>query len=145
MTAQVTDSPDPAVADHVRRYLATDGADGYLEGGSTNLVLTTVGRSTGQRRRTGLFFGQDGERLVLVASGVRFGDPTLPHWYRNLRANPEVEVQIRAERFTALARIAEGAERTRLWRLMADDAPVFERHQASVPHDIPVVVLERTS
>ncbi|WP_166350883.1 nitroreductase/quinone reductase family protein [Phytoactinopolyspora limicola] len=144
MSTQVTDSPDPSVADHVRRYLATDGADGFLEGGSTNLVLTTVGRSTGQRRRTALFFGQDGDRYVLVASGVRFGDPALPNWYRNLRANPEVEVQVRGERLTARARTVVGPERSRLWRLMADDAPIFERHQASVSHEIPVVVLERT-
>ncbi|WP_129664668.1 nitroreductase/quinone reductase family protein [Phytoactinopolyspora endophytica] len=142
MHAQVTDSPDTAVADHVRRYIATDGADGYLEGGSTNLVLTTVGRSTGKRRRTGLFFGRDGDRYVLVASGARFGDSTLPHWYRNLLAHPEVEVQVRAERFTARARTVDGPERTRLWRQMVTQAPVFERHQEAVAHEIPVVILE---
>ncbi|MFD3460246.1 hypothetical protein ACFWVM_11080 [Nocardia fluminea] len=36
MTHTVTDSPDPSVTDHVRRYLATDGRDGFLEGGTTN-------------------------------------------------------------------------------------------------------------
>ncbi|WP_446222834.1 hypothetical protein ACTWPB_24195 [Nocardia sp. IBHARD005] len=46
MTHTVTDSPDRSVTDHVRRYLATDGRDGFLEGGTTNLVLTTIGRRT---------------------------------------------------------------------------------------------------
>ncbi|MGS2804979.1 hypothetical protein [Nocardia sp. MW-W600-9] len=62
MTNTVTDSPEPSVTDHVRRYLAIDGRDGYREGGTTDLVLTTLGP------RTGLFLGRDGDRLVLDRS-----------------------------------------------------------------------------
>lgn len=138
----VNDSPDPAVAEHVRRYLDSDGEDGYLEGGTTNLVITTVGRRSGRRHRTGLFFGRDGERLVLVASGSVFGQPT-PNWYHNLMATPEAEVQVRAERFRVLAHEAVGAEYTRLWRLMTDLAPVYHRYAREAPGPIPIVVLER--
>ncbi|MFC8382906.1 hypothetical protein [Nocardia sp. NPDC057272] len=49
MTHTVTDSPDLPVTDHVRRYLATVGRDGFLDGGTTDLVLTTVGRRAGAR------------------------------------------------------------------------------------------------
>ncbi|MFE5474642.1 hypothetical protein ACFQ9R_02970 [Nocardia sp. NPDC056541] len=49
MTHTVTDSPDPPVTDHVRRYLATDGRAGFLDGGTTDFVLTTVGRRAGVR------------------------------------------------------------------------------------------------
>ncbi|WP_245642567.1 DUF6196 family protein [Nonomuraea candida] len=69
MWDDAADSPDPSVAEHVRRYLATDGRDGYLEGGVTNLVLTVKGRKLGRWLRTGLFFGEDDGRYVLVASG----------------------------------------------------------------------------
>ncbi|MEV4161051.1 nitroreductase family deazaflavin-dependent oxidoreductase [Nonomuraea dietziae] len=143
MNADVTDSPDLSVAEHVRRYLETDGEDGYLEGGVTNLVLTTVGRKSGARRRTGVFFGQDGERLVLVASGSVLGAPTLPNWYLNLLANPEAEVQVRAERFAVRAHTATGAERDRLWRLMTTLAPLYHRYAAAARQEIPIVVLER--
>ncbi|QYN40227.1 nitroreductase family deazaflavin-dependent oxidoreductase [Pseudonocardia sp. DSM 110487] len=141
----ITDSPDRSVAEHVRRYLATDGRDGYLEGGTTNLILTTTGRKTGKLRRTGLFFGSDGDRYVLVASGSAFGHPELPNWYYNLVANPEAEVQIRADRFRIRARTASGAERVRLWDLMTAQAPVYHRYARMAEQEIPVVVLEKVS
>lgn len=143
MSAGVADSPDRSVAEHVRRYLATDGRDGYLEGGAPNLVLTVTGRTSGRRYRTGLFFGTDGDRYVLVASGSAV-TATHPSWYRNLVANPSVEVQVKGERFAATARTAEGAERQRLWDLMTGLAPVFHEYAARSPRTIPVVVLERT-
>jgi deazaflavin-dependent oxidoreductase (nitroreductase family) len=142
--ARVSDSPDRSVADHVARYLATDGRDGYLEGGVPNLVLTTVGRRTGALRRTALFFGEDDGRYVLVASGSAVGTGH-PHWYLNVEADPEVHVQVRAERFVARAHTAAGPERARLWRLMTELAPVYQRYAAASPREIPVVVLERVT
>lgn len=138
----VLDSPDPSVAEHVRRYLATDGADGYLEGGVPNLVLTVVGRRTGKLHRTGLFFGEDAGRYVLVASGAAVSERH-PAWYLNAVANPEVHVQVRGDRFLARARTAEGAERDRLWRMMAERAPVYRTYyEPRTRRTIPVVVLD---
>jgi deazaflavin-dependent oxidoreductase (nitroreductase family) len=142
--ARVSDSPDRSVAEHVARYLATDGRDGYLEGGVPNLVLTTVGRRTGALRRTALFFGEDDGRFVLVASGSALGTGH-PQWYLNVEAEPEVHVQVRGERFVARARTAEGPERVRLWRLMTEHAPVYHRYAAASQREIPVVVLERVT
>jgi deazaflavin-dependent oxidoreductase (nitroreductase family) len=144
VTAEVFDSPDPSVAAHVRRYLATNGASGYREGGVTKLVLTNRGRETGQQYRTGLFYGEDDGRYVLVASGSAITH-THPQWYLNLVANPETGVQIRGERFTAWARTAEGAERERLWRLMVELAPVYRTYETRSQRVIPVVVLERVA
>jgi deazaflavin-dependent oxidoreductase (nitroreductase family) len=139
----VTDSPEPSVAAHIRRYLATDGSDGYLEGGMPNLLLTTVGRRTGRRRRTALFFGDDGpDRLVVIGSGFA-GGPRRPSWYLNLVTEPVVEVQVRGERFAARARTAVGAERERLWRAMTARVPAYRAYQARSPREVPVVVLER--
>lgn len=141
----VTDSPDRSVAEHVRRYLETGGEDGYLEGGTTNLVITTVGRRSGKLRRTGLFFGLDGDRYVLVASGSVLGSPDLPDWYHNLVARPEAEVQVRAERFAVRAHTARGAERSRLWKLMTTQVPLYHRYAGAAPREIPIVVLEKVS
>jgi deazaflavin-dependent oxidoreductase (nitroreductase family) len=142
--ARVTDSPDRSVAEHVARYLATDGRDGYREGGVPNLVLTTVGRRSGVLRRTALFFGEDDGRWVLVASGSVAG-ARHPQWYLNAVAHPEVHVQVRGERFLARARTTVGPERERLWRLMTGLAPVYHRYAAVSPREIPVVVLERVT
>lgn len=144
MTNNVTDSPDRSVAEHVRRYLASDGRDGYLEGGVTNLVLTTVGRKTGSLRRTGLFYGQDGDRFVLVASGTVLGSPDLPNWYLNLVEHPEAEIQVRADTFAVRARTVSGAERSRLWQLMLGHAPLYQRYADVAKQEIPIVVLERS-
>lgn len=139
----VIDSPAPSVAEHVRRYLATDGQSGYMEGGMTNLLLTTVGRRSGKRHRTGLFYGDDHGTYILVASHFN-GGPRHPNWYLNLVTHPEVQVQVQAETFTAVARTAEGDERTRLWQLMTSRVPAYDIYQARSSREIPVIVLERT-
>lgn len=139
-----SDSPDPSVAEHVRRYVATNGASGYREGGMTNLVLTHRGRKTGRHYRTGLFYGEDAGRYILVASGSAITH-THPQWYLNVAADPEVQVQILADRFTARARTADGEERERLWELMTTLAPVYRTYEAKIRRVIPVVVLDRVS
>jgi F420H(2)-dependent quinone reductase len=138
----VVDSPEPSVAEHVRRYLGTDGASGYLEGGMPNLLLTTVGRRTGALRRTALFFDEDEGGYVLIASHFA-GGPRHPSWYLNLVANPDVQVQVRAERFAARARTATGEERERLWQQMVAKFPPYRTYQVRSSREIPVVVLER--
>jgi deazaflavin-dependent oxidoreductase (nitroreductase family) len=136
------DSPDPSVAEHVQRYLRTGGQSGYMEGGCTNLVLTYKGRKSGKLYRTGLFFGEDNGRYILVASGSAITH-THPKWYLNVMANPEVEIQVLAEKFAVRAYTAQGEERERLWKLMTERAPVYHTYKARTRREIPVVVLER--
>ncbi|MGW1888039.1 nitroreductase family deazaflavin-dependent oxidoreductase [Streptomyces sp. NPDC001970] len=140
--APVVDSPDRSVEEHVRRYIATNGQSGYMEGGCTNLILTYKGRRSGNLYRTGLFFGEDDGRYILVASGSAITH-THPQWYLNVVANPEVQVQVLAERFAVRASTAEGEERARLWKLMTDRAPIYHTYEARTRRVIPVVVLER--
>ena len=128
---------------HVERYRETDGEEGYIwREGSTILLLTTTGRSSGEPRTTPLIFGLDGENPVIVAS--KGGAPEHPGWYRNLSKNPDVEVQIKGERFAARARDAEGDERERLWRMMNGIWRHYDEYQQKTDREIPVVVLERT-
>jgi deazaflavin-dependent oxidoreductase (nitroreductase family) len=128
--------------EHVRRYRATDGEEGYIwREGSTILLLTTTGRNTGNESTTPLIFGLDGDNPVIVAS--QGGAPEHPGWYRNLAKSPEVGVQIKGERFRARARDAEGEERERLWRAMNEIWPHYDEYQTKTKREIPVVVLER--
>ena len=102
------------VREHLHRYVATDGENGYeWKPGVPTLVLTHRGRRSGKLRRTPLIYGRDGDNYVVVASFG--GAPDHPNWYYNLTAEPEVTIQDRGEEMPATARTAEGDEREALW------------------------------
>ncbi|MGC4805860.1 nitroreductase family deazaflavin-dependent oxidoreductase [Micromonospora sp. DT233] len=137
----IEDSPVGWVGEHIRRYVETDGAEGSTYNGYEALLLTTRGRKSGALRRTALYYGRDGDRVVLVASNG--GSATHPSWYLNLAADPAVEVQIGAERFTGRARTVDAQERPRLFELMAKVFPPYAEYQRKADREIPVVVIER--
>ena len=140
---QVLDSPRGWVARHIRRYLDSDGADGHeWRPGVYTLLLTTRGRRSGKLRRTALIYGRDGDRYLVVASVG--GSARHPGWYLNLTEDPEVQVQVGADRFTATARTAGPGAKPRLWSLMTSIWPAYEDYQRRTRRDIPVVILERT-
>jgi deazaflavin-dependent oxidoreductase (nitroreductase family) len=139
---ETLDSPVGWVAEHTRRYVESDGADGHLWRGVPTLLLTTTGRRSGKPRRTALIYGRDGDRYLVVAS--RGGAREHPLWYTNLVEQPVVELQVGSERFRALARTATPEEKPRLWRLMAEIWPAYDEYQTKTERDIPVVILERT-
>ncbi len=127
--------------EHVKRYLATDGAEGHDWQGTTVLLLTTTGRRTGQLRTLPLIYQKHGDDHLVVASKGGSDEP--PAWYLNLEANPEVEVQVHGDRFTARARTATAAEKPELWEIMTATWPAYDEYQTKTDRDIPVVVLER--
>jgi deazaflavin-dependent oxidoreductase (nitroreductase family) len=137
----VADSPVGWIKDHIRQYVGSDGAAGADYLGYRALLLTTVGRRSGVRRRTALYYGRDGDDYLVVAS--RGGDPNHPSWYLNLDANPEVEVQVDGDVFTARASTVEGAERPRLWQRMVKTFPRYAEYQELTTRRIPVVLLRR--
>ena len=79
-----------------------------------SLLLTTTGRKSGEKFIFPLFYGKAGDSYIVVAS--KGGAPQHPGWYRNLLANPEVEVQVGTAKMKARARTATGEERARLWQ-----------------------------
>jgi deazaflavin-dependent oxidoreductase (nitroreductase family) len=140
---EIYDSPTDWVARHIDKYVASDGDQGHVFYGVPALLLTTRGRRSGQLRRTALYYGEAGDEYVVVASNG--GSVTHPNWYLNLAAEPRVHVQVRGDTFEAVARTATGAERETLWKLMASLFPTYERYQAKVRREIPVVVLSRAA
>ena len=127
---------------HVAKYRETGGEVGYLWNGATCLLLTVTGRSSGSPRTVPLIFAADADRSIVIAS--KGGAPAHPQWYRNLGANPKVEVQIRGDRFTATARTVAGAERERCWALATAQWPNYDEYVKRTSRVIPVVVLERS-
>ena len=124
-------------------YELTDGRIGERLGPITMLLLRTRGRKTGQRRTAALLYLRDGARYVVI--GSKGGSDTAPAWLLNLEANPRVEVQVGRRRFRALARIARGSQRTRLWKAAVRVWPSYADYQARTDRQIPVVLLEPTS
>jgi deazaflavin-dependent oxidoreductase (nitroreductase family) len=133
--------PDLALLgeEHVQRYRETDGEVGYLWNGVPTLLLTTTGRKTGQSRTTPLIFNRDGDNYLVVAS--MGGAPSHPNWYLNLTAQPDAEIQVRAERLAVTARTAPPNEKARLWGVVAEQWPNYDVYQSRTTREIPVVVL----
>ena len=129
--------------EHVERYQATDGEEGHDWQGTQTLLLTTTGRKSGQSRTTPLIYGRhDGDVMVVASKG---GSPEPPDWYRNLQDNPNVNVQIKGDRFRARARTATPEEKTEMWQVMTREWPAYDEYQTKTDREIPVVVLERAA
>ena len=139
---EVRDSATPWVAKHTREYVESHGKRGHKWHGVRTLVLTTTGRKSGDKRRNALIYGTDGGDYLVVAS--KGGNKSHPLWYLNLVADPDVHVQVGAEKFNATARVASREEKQRLWPTMAKIWPEYDRYQARTNRDIPVIVLEPT-
>ena len=122
---------------HVRRYKATNGEDGHIwngldgaarfEGKFPTLLLTTTGRKSPLHRTTPLIYGRDLNNYIVIAS--QGGRPNHPSWYLNLKKNPEVELQVVANIFQAIAIDADGAEYDRLWQLMREIYPPYDDYK----------------
>jgi proline iminopeptidase len=137
------------MVEHANRYLASGGADGHIYEMSQpgrpqirvpSLLLTTTGRKSGERYIFPLFYGAEGDSYFVVAS--KGGAPQHPGWYRNLLADPEVEVQAGTKKTKARARTATGEERARLWQKALEFWPPYADYQQKTQREIPVVVLD---
>ncbi len=107
--------------------------------GAPILLLTTIGRKSGQPRVAPLLYLRDGEKLIVVAS--KGGMSQHPIWYRNLEANPEVEVEIGRERTKMLARRASDQEKAALWPRLVEMYTDYADYQARTQRNIPVIML----
>tara|TARA_B110000014_G_C20099000_1_gene576513 strand:- start:91 stop:495 length:405 start_codon:yes stop_codon:yes gene_type:complete len=130
------------ISEHVERYLATDGDEGHMFRGVPTLLLTTIGRKSGEGRLIPLIYGEDNGTYIVV--GSKGGHALHPSWYENLVAYADVKVQVKADRFSARASTASGEERNRLWALMANIWEGYNEYQERTVREIPVVVLTRT-
>lgn len=103
-------------------------------------LLTTTGRKTGEPRVSPLLYLRDGDRVVVAAS--RGGSDKNPMWYLNLKANPEVSVQIKKEVLELAARNATDEERAKYWPQLVTMYPTFEDYQSWTDRTIPIIVCE---
>ena len=83
--------------------------------------------------------GEDAYAIVASKGGA----DTPPAWFLNIEADPEVDVQVKGDRFSARARTATPDEKPELWKKMAATWPAYDDYQSKTDREIPVVVLER--
>ncbi|WP_328924244.1 nitroreductase family deazaflavin-dependent oxidoreductase [Streptomyces sp. NBC_00190] len=126
--------------DHVKQYVASNGTEGQFWNGTQTLLLTTVGRVSGNPVRTPLIYGEAEGRYLVVAS--KGGDPAHPLWFRNLTEHPEVRIQVGPKTLQGTARTATAEERAAYWPLMVGHWPAYDEYQAKTDREIPIVVIE---
>lgn len=132
---------------HLDAYLKTGGKMGHLVDFSPYgpketpcLILQTTGRKSGKSLMVPLVYTKDDDHFVVIAS--RAGAPSHPAWFLNLEANPEVKFQVADAKYRGKARIAEGAERQRLWDKAVAGFPAYAEYAKKTTRIIPVVVLQ---
>ena len=124
---------------HRWMYRVSGGKLGKSFFGSPILLLTTTGRRTRRPRTWPLTYLPNGDRLIVIASNG--GQPNHPAWYLNLRATPQVSVQLGDRVRAMVAQTAEGDERARLWSRVVEEYPAYAEYQRKTDRQIPVVVL----
>src|ERR1700753_4399692 len=132
---------------HANLYLESGGKEGQMykvnvpDRGELTvpaLLLTTTGRKSGDKFIFPLFYGTDGGSYCVIAA--KGGAPEHPGWYRNILANPDVEVQVGTKKMRAHARTASGAERQALWdKAVGFFPPYADYKNKAAGREIPVV------
>lgn len=130
---------------HDAIYRGTNGRIGHrIPGAPPSLLLHTTGAKTSQPRTTSLTYARDGDAYLIVAS--KGGDPRSPGWYHNLKANPDVEINVGPKRFGVTAKPVQphDPDYARLWQIVnANNANRYTNYQSRTSRPIPVVVLTR--
>ncbi|NMG31309.1 nitroreductase/quinone reductase family protein [Aromatoleum evansii] len=129
----------------VERYLANP--DGWASGkgspsGFPTLLLTMLGRKSGEPRTTPLVFLQNGKDVVVVASLAGYDEP--PAWYLNVTANPNCWVQLDRNKSAAVARDATDEERKALWPRLTALFPPWGFFQQQTDRPFGVVIISPT-
>ncbi|HEU4673135.1 MAG TPA: nitroreductase/quinone reductase family protein [Candidatus Limnocylindrales bacterium] len=103
------------------------------------MLMTATGARTGEPRRAILTYSRQGG--VYVVAGTAGGSPTTPAWVANVRANPDVTIEIGARRFQARARVVPEAERAAAWDEHVRQLPWFAPYPEKSGRLIPVIRL----
>jgi F420H(2)-dependent quinone reductase len=127
---------------HERLYKGTDGRIGHRMIGVPTLLLRTTGRRSGATRTNGLVYARDGADYLVVASNG--GADRDPAWLHNLRAHPEVEIQIGRERWKGKSRVIEPSDTDyeRLWKIVNENnRDRYSAYQEQTARPIPVIAI----
>ena len=126
----------------IDEFRASGGKVGGEFADTPLLILHSVGAKSGRTHVTALMYQDLGQGQVVAVFASKGGAPTNPDWYHNLVANPRVTVELGAETFEAMARVAFGEERMLIWSAWKQRYPFFAQFERKTKREIPVVILE---
>lgn len=135
-------SPQDFNAQIIEEFRANQGVVGGPFEGATLLLLHHVGARSGKDRINPLVYNRDGDRYVVFAS--KAGAPTNPDWYHNLKADPNITIEVGTDTIEVAASEASGDERERLFSAQVERSPQFGEYQSKTDRVIPVIVLTPT-
>ena len=127
----------------IEEFHANEGKVGGPFEGKPMLILHVKGRRTGRERTIPLVYLADGDRFVIIAS--KGGAPKDPHWFHNLVADPNVEIEVGTRTIPVTAKVITGPERDALYARQAEIMPAFADYEAKAGRTIPVIALEPVS
>lgn len=124
----------------IKEFRENDGVVGGRYQDMQLLLLHTEGVKTGKERVNPVVtIEDDGDQIIVASKG---GAPDNPDWFYNLKANPEVAVELGSHTYQARAVVTQEPERTRLFSKMVDQHPFFHEYQEKTERTIPVVRLK---
>jgi deazaflavin-dependent oxidoreductase (nitroreductase family) len=135
-------SPADFNAQIIDEFHANNGRVGGMFESMPLLLLHHTGAKSGQSRINPLAYQEDDGRYVIFAS--KGGAPTNPDWYYNLKAHPDVTIEVGTETLGANVSEAAGEERDRLFRAQAERVPQFAEYEEKAGRVIPVMILTPT-
>lgn len=125
----------------IEEFRGNAGKVGGMFDGAPLLLLHTTGAKSGKERISPLMYqALDGDSIAIFAS--KGGAPDNPDWFHNVKANPEVEVEVGTRQQKFVARVAEGEERDTIWTRQKGSFPQFAGYEEQTDRTIPVVVLD---
>jgi len=104
------------------------------------LLLMTTGRKSGKERVHPLIYGKVDQGYVVIAS--KGGAPSHPAWFLNLKADPEIKIQVAEEHIEVTAEVVTGEQRQEYWDKLVEIWPPYEEYQEKTDRKIPVVLLK---
>jgi deazaflavin-dependent oxidoreductase (nitroreductase family) len=126
----------------IEEFRANEGRVGGPFEGAPMILVHHIGAKSGTERVTPLvWFPQDDGALIIIASAA--GAPNNPDWYHNLKANPNVDVEVGTETFPVTTTEVTGAERDEIWSKVVAANPGFGEYQQKTTRLIPVLRLTR--
>ena len=123
----------------IEEFRANGGKAGGMFEGMPLVLVHNVGAKSGKEYVTPLVYLADGDDVVIFAS--KAGAPENPGWYHNLKAEPNVSIEVGDQKLDALATEATGDERDRLYSAQEAAQPQFAEYATKTDRKIPVIVL----
>ena len=125
----------------IAEFRANEGRVGGQFAGAPMILVHHFGAKSGVERVSPMVYFPDGDRLLVIASAA--GSPKNPDWYHNLKANPQVPVEVGAETFPVVVEELQGDERAEKWASVTAVMPGFAEYQEKTTRVIPVLALTR--